>query len=170
MPLLRAIHKPRWYDDPRPPWLAEGEAPADVLDDLRTKQNELSVWLVREDESNVDEVVTALATNRNSLDKVDYALIDEATVGELGIDMQESPANTPFHAVNAWHRDLIELSAGKVARLANAMFSRPRRTRVTEARVRRLVRAAVSAQKIELTDLRDSIRAKIEGDLPGDDR
>ena len=68
MPLfLRIIRKAKWYKNEQVPWLPEGELQADTLTDLSTKSNELSVWHIEDDRSNLEQVVTALAAGRDHL-------------------------------------------------------------------------------------------------------
>ena len=83
--ILRTIRKSKWYKHERVPWLVEGELQADALGDLRTSDNELSVWLVEDDESNLEQVVTALAVTRQRISNVDYALFDLQFLSELNI-------------------------------------------------------------------------------------
>ena len=63
-----AVIAPRWL---RPDWLAGDEVQADALVDLSTKDNELSVWLIENDKSNLEHVVTALAANCNTISNLD---------------------------------------------------------------------------------------------------
>jgi hypothetical protein len=66
------LKTPKWYDTP---WLSPGDVPADGLVDLRTSNNELSVWHVEADESILHAVVAALASNKTKrVDKLDYVL------------------------------------------------------------------------------------------------
>lgn len=51
--LLRKIRKNRWYKE-QIEWLPDGELQADPLSDLGTKSNELSVYHVVIDESNLE--------------------------------------------------------------------------------------------------------------------
>lgn len=64
--ILRKIRKNRWYKTEEISWLPDNELQADALDDLRTKYNELSVYRIDENESNLDRVIAALATNTDN--------------------------------------------------------------------------------------------------------
>jgi hypothetical protein len=78
MPLiLRKIRKARWYQYDRSdfPWLLEEDIPADPLGDLATNDNELSVWQINDDKSNLPRVAAALAANCDDISNLDYALI-----------------------------------------------------------------------------------------------
>ncbi len=119
--LLRKIRKNRWYKTEQLDWLPSGELPADPLSDLGTKSNELSVFHVSTDESNLNRIVASLATNVNQLSNVDFALFDEKLISELGIRIKKSKGDLPDEQVNNWHSDLYELSATKVLALAKAI-------------------------------------------------
>jgi len=58
----------------RPDWLPAGEVPAEAVQDFRADGNELSVWYVEPDRSNLDRVLTAIAANREHFEKIDYAV------------------------------------------------------------------------------------------------
>jgi hypothetical protein len=80
---LRTIRKARWYNVEGVSWLEKGDIQADPLADLNTKGNELSVWLVENDRSNLEQVVTALAATRTDISNLDYALLDVRLLPEL---------------------------------------------------------------------------------------
>lgn len=119
--LLRKIRRNRWYKTEKIDWLPEGELQADPLNDLGTKSNELSVYHVSVDESNLDRIIASLAVNSEQLSHVDYALFDENIISELGIKIKKSKGELPDEQVNNWHSDLYELSATKLLVLAKAM-------------------------------------------------
>ena len=61
---------------------------------------------------------TALAANRDALANFDYVVLDVHPLTDLNIRVDESKGGTPDEEVNAWHRDLVELSAQKIMGLA----------------------------------------------------
>lgn len=111
MPLvLRTIRQSRWLEDSFP-WLEEGDAPADPLGDLATQDNELSVWIIDDEKSNLNQVVAAMAATRGHLSNLDFALFDLRFLSELNIKIAITTGGTPDKEVNTWHRDLVKLSA-----------------------------------------------------------
>lgn len=77
MPLfLRTVRENRWYKSEAAPWLERGDIPADPLGDLPTSQNQLSVWEVAVDRSNVERIVRAVAVGRNNLADMGYVLFN----------------------------------------------------------------------------------------------
>lgn len=119
--LLRKIRKNRWYKTEELTWLLEGELQADALDDLRTKSNELSVFHVDLDASNLDRVVAALAISFDDPSNFDFALLNEEILSEIGIKVKKSPGALADKEVNGWHSDLCELSDAKLLELARTI-------------------------------------------------
>ena len=115
--LLRNVTKPKWEARD---WMAAGDVPADALTDLRADHNELSVWRLEPDDlASLSMVLAALASSRQRLDKLDYTLFDEAILPKISVKCVKSDGSTPHPAANgALHRDLTELTAQKVVRIA----------------------------------------------------
>lgn len=89
--LLRNLTKPKWV---RPDWMDDADIPADALTDLRSDHNELSVWAVDPDGPDLNRALTAFASARSQLDKLDYALIDEDIATSISIMVNPSEAAT----------------------------------------------------------------------------
>jgi hypothetical protein len=93
--ILRSVRKSKWYQNPNVPWLTAGELQADALDDLRTKDNTLSVWYGLDDKSNRDQLVTALTATHQHITHFDYFLLDERHLHTVNIKIKEIPGDTP---------------------------------------------------------------------------
>lgn len=161
MPLvLRKISKSKWY---HLPWMTTGEVQGDSLKDLKTDSNELSVWYVDDNRSNLDQVLTCLASNTDSISHIDYALIDVNTIQALEITVADNvPAKTPFAAGNIWHRDLVQLTGEKILRLAREIQTRPElRERCEKGRTRKLLSAAFNAQALDLSRVSRELQQEI---------
>jgi hypothetical protein len=142
--------------------MAAADVPADALTDLRADHNELSVWRVEPDLANLDVALAALASNRHHLDKLDYTLLDEATLPGIPIKCVRSDGSTPYLAANATvHRDLIELTVQKVARLAEQMIGL-QRVRVSEKQVERLLREALERGALDRTRMASKLLSELE--------
>ena len=162
MPLiLRAIRKNRWYTSDTISWLPEGEIQADPLGDLATGHNTLSVWQVKDDKSNLDQVITALAANRDTISNLDYALFDLDSLSPIGIRVEVNEGATPYERANHWHRDLVELTATKLVKLATVMLSNSSRERVLEKKILSLIRDAVQTGQIDKARLSQKITSKL---------
>lgn len=139
--LLRIVSNPKWE---KARFMSPQDVPADALSDLRTNNNELSVWYVESDRSNLDSALVAAASNRQHLDKLDYELIDEGILVSLEIKCKKSDGNSPHRiASSTMHRDLTELTVEKISRLASAMMPLSR-VRVPEKKVVLMLRTALT--------------------------
>jgi hypothetical protein len=159
--LLRAIRKNRWYTSDTIPWLPEGEIQADPLGDLATGHNTLSVWQVEDDKSNLEQVITALAANRDTISNLDYALFDLDLLSTIGIRVEVNEGATPYERANHWHRDLVELTATKLVKLAQVMLMNSNRERVLEKKILSLIKDAVQTGQIDKARLSQKITSKL---------
>jgi len=127
--LLRKIDKEnRWWpptaDDADMTWLTADEVQADALVEIQTKQNALSAWFIDDHHSNLQQVVLALAASRDYASDLHYVLLDLADVAGAGLEVQRSEGNTADDDCNGkWHRDIVHLSASKMAVLAKLIHS-----------------------------------------------
>lgn len=158
--VLRQIRKAKWYRHSNVLWLVEGELQADALADLKTSNNTLSVWLIHDDGSNLEQVVTALAATRQNTANLDYALLDLAWVSQLDIRSNPVAGDTPDPGVNGWHLDLVELSAKKLLRLAETILEQATIERISEKALVRLIREAVNSGRIDPAKLSPRVAAK----------
>ena len=160
--MLRKIRQARWYNV-EGAWLAADDIPADPLSDLATKDNQLSVWYIEDDRSNLGRVITALAASGTDIANVDYALLDHRLLSDMHIMIASTRGGTPDEEVNtSWHRDLVELSAGKLVSLATALFTHAEKQRMPKIRVHQLMAQAVTSGWIDLQKLQPKVRMEIE--------
>lgn len=159
--LLRKIRKSKWYKNDSVPWLGEEEIQADALGDLVTSSNTLSVWLVEDDKSNLEQVIAALASSCDNLSNLDYALLNVDLLLNVGIKIESKEGLTPYSRANQWHRDLVELTTSKLFKLAEDMFIHSDRKRVAEKTVLNLIRDAVQNGQIDTTKLSTGIARKL---------
>jgi hypothetical protein len=159
--ILRSIRKARWYNEDLP-WLAPDEPQADVLADLNTSQNTLSVWLIEDDRSNLERVITALAANRNRPSNFDYAIIDRQFLDGIGVKFDHEPGQTPDRDVNRWHLDMIELSASGLLMFARTLYAHAQKERILEKRIRHLITEAVNSGHLDRSELRATMLGKLQ--------
>jgi hypothetical protein len=127
----------------------DGDVPADALSDLRTEDNALSVWSVESDHRNLNVALAALASGRDRLDKLDYTLLDEATLQAIPITCIRSDGKTPHSSANkSIHRDLTELTVQKIGRLSLEMMPL-RRMRVPQKEIKRLLQESLKTGALD---------------------
>jgi hypothetical protein len=153
----------KWQTDE--PWLPPGELPANALFDLRFPNNKLSAWRIEDGNTNLDRVITALAVNKGktSIDNVDYILLEQKTIEELGVKMEKSRGTTPDVSANdEWHFDLIELTVSKIVSLAKCI-KELEIFRKREPQVKDLIRIGLKENHFDLNLVDDKLRARIQG-------
>lgn len=144
------------------PRLGADDLAADALVDMRTSSNRLSVYLIDSTDSpNFDRLIAAYAASRDHLTKVDLAAFDPALFEELEIRMDNVPGDTPDVDANSWHRDLVELSASKLALLGTQIRLRATLVRRRDSQVTALVKQSLEAKFIDRSKLRPEIAARI---------
>ncbi len=95
--------------------------PADVLTDLRTAGDNLSVFEVT-GAVNAERIATAVAATKANPDQTAYAVFDRAAVEGLGIATSaQAMGSTPDMTVNALHRDLHVGTVRKLLDLAGVI-------------------------------------------------
>jgi len=157
--LLRAIRFRRW-DRPDAEWLPAGQIHADPLADLNTVDSTLSIWLV-DDEANLDRIATALAANRDDLDKVDCALIDEQVLAASGFSLEPSEGDTPDSEANKlWHRNVMKLSGDGLVHLATVILENMKRKGYGREDVQGLIAQGLASKRIDYAKLKKKMKER----------
>ena len=160
--LLRIIDKAKWYVQ-NIPWLNEGEIQSDALLNLKTESNNLSVFKIEDDHSNLDRIIAALGSGREGLAKFDYALIDYKNIEELNITIKESSGSTPDNKVNnEWHRDLLNLSTQKVQEIAVVISRQAVKNRILEKDIKKLITEHIVLGNIDKNILKPGVLKGIQ--------
>ena len=139
------------------------EFPADVLTDLRTTGDELSVYEVTETIT-AERIAIALAAGKQDPDHTSYALFNQADVKKLIIAVsREKPGSTYDAGVNALHRDLKVGTAARLLALAE-LLARGQIVPILKDRVTKLLKEGFENGQLDHTKnprLRDRVKAKI---------
>lgn len=153
----------KWQTDEQ--WIPAGELQAAALFDLRFSNNKLSAWRIEVDGENLDRVITALAVNKGktSIDNVDYVLLDQKLVEQLGVKIEKSRGATPDMVANdEWHYDFIELTVTKIVALATCI-KKSRIDRIRQPRVKELIRNGLIQNHFDLKLVDEKLRTRIQG-------
>jgi hypothetical protein len=157
--LMRTVRKGRWHQQD---WLPVGEPPADALADISTQSNELSVWLIEDDRSNLNRVAAALAAARDSVSNLDYRLVPVGWVGIHRIPVQATEGRTAdLQANQKWHRDIPRLTASRLLSLARCMWRRGVAGRISERRVEELLLSGLRTGQLGRERLNQKLAAKL---------
>ncbi|MEH2299367.1 MAG: hypothetical protein V7K88_10110 [Nostoc sp.] len=133
------MRKSKWYKTETTAWLLLGEFQSDLLGDLATSGNKLSVYRVEDDCSNLERLVAALAANCDRIANFDYVLFEEKILKDIGIKSEHTKGETPDETVNNCHLDLIELSAFRLVDLAKQILDRGKVERFSPLKVTNLL-------------------------------
>lgn len=158
--VVRFIKSSRW-DPPDGIWLKSGDYPADTLVDLETRNNALSIYFVQT-EAEIERLVAAIAASRDFINNVDYALFNLSDFNRIGIELAENRGETPDQQVNAWHRDVIQMSVHRIIELVKVIWS-ARKERVQQKRIKELlVESAVEGYIQRDLIKKDKMREQID--------
>jgi len=152
-----------WKDSPdETPWLEDGDIPADRISDLRTEENQLSIWMLKEDKSELSRCLSAFAANRMRLTKLDYMIFNVDLLSELNLDYIESKSNLRDKEINILHRDIINLSAKKLFSLAQVLTSKCELGRKEKQDVASLLIESIDKGWIRKESLQPSLLLEVE--------
>src|SRR5262245_10093480 len=132
--------------------------------DFVPHDNTLSVWFIENDKSNLEQVVVALASTRDSFSNFDYVLVDEALLTAINIRIEQTDGDTPDQEANTrWHRDLVEFTESKAIELIKATIAKGKlESRIPEKRIAELIQRAVDAGRLDRTKLKKGLAAKLK--------
>jgi len=164
--LLRKINYKKWIRNPDlDSWLNENEIPADSLNDLifNLKNNSISAWKVEDDNSNLNDIIIALATNPDYISELSYILIDLNILPKYGIEYNEISGETKYNKANQlWHLNLIKLSGKKALILAQEFFNKGEKKRIYKKQLLKLFEKNRKILKnLEIENLKDDVRKHI---------
>ncbi len=156
--LLRKIRKNRWYKPDVAAGAPASPMPADPVGDLYTSGNDLSVFQIENDRSNLERVVTALGANAETISNVDYALFEDRLVTQVKLEINETPGGTPDEEVNKWHRDIAVGTADNLLALAKGIYSVCETERVSEKEIHSWVAQGLERGELSRSNLNPKLR------------
>jgi len=167
---LRSIKQGRWIDSGVE--LGGAAAPADGLADLTTTSNCLSVYRVSGEgagEDAAEQIAIALAARRDHIQDIGWVLVDDAEFARLGLNLRQSEGTTGDVEVNSWHFDVVDLTARRVAEIADAVQQSVLHGSTSKLRKRSVelrIREQLKSGRIERSGVSSSLLAKLT--LPDD--
>ncbi len=131
--------------------------PPTALRDFENDEGNVSVWLVDDELKNLDQILAAIATTRNSSGDVDYVLLEEATIKEeLGLEVRVDQGETKDERANGWHRNIAIRSSGDLEGLADKIWRAPK-TRRREGAVLNLLVDGIDEGRFREDQLAESL-------------
>lgn len=135
----------------------------DVISDLRTTQNTLSVWNAETNDA-VDDAVVAIALGRTSISKVVALQLDEAELNRMEIYLKDEPgkANGAIDAIKNNHRNMLEIDYKRLGLLSNYMLDLCRkgefRIQKSESEVAHLIKRYIDEDKIKADEMGEDLQ------------
>lgn len=136
----------------------------DVISDLRTQNNTLSVWRADSDED-INDAIVAMSLNRNDVSKMIALLLDEEELTAMQIDFSDkNPGKAPgaIEDIKKKHRDLVEIDYKRLGVLSNYMLrivhDKSKRIEVSKPNMKKLLEQYRDGEKIILDEMNDDLR------------
>lgn len=163
MYFARKIAKSKWeFADSS---LQDKEFFEQVASDLNAADGELSFWSCGDASAQeLEDVVLALATARDRLDKVDLCWIAEEQIASCGIERKFRDGRTPVTAVRALHVTLKGLDQQNLLLLARELktaVDAGRLRRYIKSEVRLIVVDAMESGRFDLSDVHKRLAAEL---------
>ena len=141
-----------------------GGLQADALKNFKTTSNSLSVFIL-EDKNNEEllhRILSAIASGRNSISEVDYAIFDCAIISIVGIKHFATPGQTADQQVNSLHIDLNNLTASQVIKMAEFISKEGTLSRVSKKAIQKSISKGLSSGMLEKNRLNPTLLEKLQ--------
>lgn len=160
MPLaIRSIRRTRWF---RPNWISNDDVPSDPLTDFSTEENVLSIWSVKNDKSNINRIISALAARRKDISNYDYLLFDQNIIDKSNIKSKQTIGKSLDEEINeSSHYDLIELTANQICSLVKEAYKNGKTVRIHHKEVASMLTKSIQNGYIDKNSVSEKIRNQL---------
>ena len=166
MILLRLVRRSSFWDSPD--WLSEGQAPVYTITDFLPSDStaRISLFKVGDDRELEEQVVAALASNREAVSVVDYVLFPEDYLNQVGVPSEQTKGETPDDRVNEeLHLDTGHLELIPVANLVTLVHADYRNSaklpRYTPGKIKPLVRRFLDSGDLDEARVSPGVLKKV---------
>ena len=139
----------------------------DVISDLRTQNNTLSVWRA-DSQEDINDAIVAMSLNRTDVSKMIALLLDEAELSAMQIDFSDAqPGKAPgaIESIKQKHRDLVEIDYKRLGSLSDYMLrivhDKTKRVELTKPELKKLLEQYKEGHKIVLDEMNNDLRNKL---------
>lgn len=136
-----------------------------VTGDLRTSDNALSFWSTQSHSPDeLEDVVLALASAFQRIDKIDLAWVDPESLRSAGIGIGASEGLTPVESLKGRHVDVERLDLGRlgvVATAISAAVAQKSYRRWSSGEVLRILAKAVAEDRLDPARLTEEVKQKV---------
>lgn len=139
--------------------------PDGLTNNLRIQNDRLSFWMCDpKQEASLEQVVLALASSRDSIDRLDLVWVDEIDILATKARILEIEGETPAHTIRKQHRDVADLGLNGVIKLAHYIakaINGNQTKRWSKSQVQKIMVDAVNNNTLDLDQLKEGIRSKL---------
>ena len=139
----------------------------DVISDLRTQRNTLSVWCA-DSQEDINDAIVAMSLNRTDVAKMIALLLDEDDLAAMQItSSSENPGKAPgaVDSIKNKHRDLVEIDYKRLGELSEYMMKvvhdKARRIEISKPNLKKLLIEYKDRNKIILDEMNKDLRDKL---------
>ena len=89
------------------------ELRADAIADIRTFNDELSIWSIpSKSDEDIDEAILALATSikQNNIDKIDVVVFSDGDISAKGLQLKDADGETAVSDLVGTHQNIVGLT------------------------------------------------------------
>jgi len=157
--LLRKIRHKRWFVATHD---LDAPLPADPLADLNTNNNNLSLWEIFPDRSNLDDVLVGLAATFDHVSNIDLAIVDTTRLSSPVPQTQMTNGRTTYAKAASYHRDFLDLTAQQIIEFADCIRRHASLEGFSEREVAALLAQAIREGRLDLSDLRPDVQTHLQ--------
>ena len=161
---IRVLNSKRYWDTDEHskfPWLSNNELPSDALLNVKTQGNSLSIYILDDDGNDLDIILCAHASTRDHINPIDFAVIPDNILSEIGLETYDTQGQTLVSHVNDLHQDLVHISADKLVNMIKSTITYGCICRLTPAKVKKLMKLYVDDGTIKIEQLKPSVQSKL---------
>ena len=142
----------------------------DIISDLRTKKNTLSVWYADSPES-INDAVVAIALGRTSVSKVVALSLDEEDLDfmEIKMDCELGLAPGASEEILKRHRNMLEIDYKRLGLLSRYMLNlcrdKKKRIEKSEPEMVQLLYDYISNNRINIKKINSELKKKLKEKL-----
>lgn len=140
----------------------------DVISDLRTQNNTLSVWRA-DSEEDINDAIVAMSLNRTEVSKMVALLLDEKELEAMQIFFSDKlPGKAPgaIDSIKNKHRDLLEIDYKRLGILSDYMLNivhdKQKRVEFTKPNLKKLLEEYKQGRKINVEEMNGDLRSNLK--------
>lgn len=147
-------------------WKNKPSLDAVSVSDLQTKDNEISVWEVVTEPSNMDDVALAIMLRRDRVCEVNMVLMDSVVLDtDYSIKMHQTPGNSIYTQMNSKHNNFVVPTFWEMGYLTEYIQQTVRNdlsgaVYYSEPRMKTLLRNAFNGGRITADDVKENGKLK----------